>query len=152
MALLEIAQRVRGLIKGVGFLHNRHHLAFRHQITKELQVRSVRLGDIALKFLVHKAGSPCSREVPSDPPQLSLVQSCAANPCEDADAAGLQEVAPFGKGMIVDVIEDQVVALLALGEVFFGVVDDVISAERCAISMLRVLHTAVTSVSNAFAI
>ena len=32
--------------------------------------------------------------------------------------------------MIVDVIEDQVVALLALGEVFFRVVDDVIGAER----------------------
>ena len=32
--------------------------------------------------------------------------------------------------MIVDVIEEQVVALLALGEVFFGVVDDVIGAER----------------------
>ena len=56
------------------------------------------------------------------------MQSCAANPGEDADAAGLQEAAPFGKGMIVDVIEEEVVALLALGEVFFRVVDDVISA------------------------
>src|SRR5882724_470395 len=57
------------------------------------------------------------------------MHSGAAKAGENADAAGLQDAAPFGKRVIVDIIEEQIVALLALGAVFFRVVDDVISAQ-----------------------
>ena len=55
--------------------------------------------------------------------------------------------------MVLNVIKDHVVTLVTLGEILFGVVNDVICAELIAtISTLPVLHTPVTSAPNDFAI
>ena len=48
--------------------------------------------------------------------------------------------------------QDQVVLLPVLGEIFFGVVNDMVCANERTISRFLVLHTAVTSAPNALAI
>src|SRR5215216_6715496 len=55
VALLEIAQSFRGIVEAIGLLHERRHLALRHQITEELQIRLVVPGDVALEFLIDKS-------------------------------------------------------------------------------------------------
>lgn len=51
-----------------------------------------------------------------------------------------------------DVIEDEVVALLALREVLANIIDDVVGPNARTISTFPVLQTPVTSVSKALAI
>src|SRR4029450_2738282 len=135
VALLEIAQRFRGLGEGVSLLHEWRHLAPRHQIAEELQIRLVVPSDVALEFLIDKARPERRGEGPGDASHLTFVRPSAADPGQDADAVMLEEAASFGKGTILDVVEEQVVALLAFGEIFFRVVDDVIGTERA-----RYLH------------
>ena len=70
-------------------------------------------------------------ESTSDPFQLRSDRSAATpNPGQNADAVGSEDVAPFGHGMILNVVEDQVVAFRAFGEILLRVVDDVIGPQR----------------------
>src|SRR5512132_3895226 len=106
MALLEIAQSFRRLGEGVSLLHEWCHLALCHQITEELQIRLVVPGDVALEFLIDKSRPERRGEGPGDASHLTFVRPSAADPGQDADAVRLQEAASFGKGTILDVVED----------------------------------------------
>src|SRR6185369_3458710 len=108
VGLLEIAQSFRGLDEGVSLFHEWRHLALRHQITEELQVRLVHRGRVLCKLVVGEARPQARTESTSNSCQLRSDRSGAPNPSQDADAVGSQDAAPFGHGVILNVVEEQV--------------------------------------------
>src|SRR6185369_3538462 len=119
VTFVEITQSLRGFAKAIRFLHEWRDLACRHQVTEELQVRLVHRGRILCKLAVGEARPQARTESTSDSCQLRSDRSGAPNPSQNADAVGIKDPAPFGHGVIVDVVEKQVVALRAFGEIFF---------------------------------
>ena len=59
----------------------------------------------------------------------TLVPSCSSNAGHDTDAVWIQNTLALGERMVPDKIENQIIALIALGEIFFRVIDDVICAD-----------------------
>ena len=82
----------------------------------------------------------------SQPPSVGLASD------DDEPSARSEGPTEVGQPAVAADVEDGVVALLAVGEVVAGVVDDVIGAEARTRSILAVLHTPVTSAPKALAI
>ena len=62
------------------------------------------------------------------PDQRPFTMTRATYAGENADAIRRQGTATFGKGMVLHIVEDDIVMLVTTGEIFFGVIDHAICA------------------------
>ena len=144
----EMPHRFRDAVQWLGAVDARCHLAGLDEGGELVLVAGAFLAGQHGQPLRHERreeGSPQRSTEPSGPLAPFL-------PADDDERPGRREDAPqAGEGGVACDVDDQVVPVGAVGEVLTRVVDDVVSTEGFNQASFAVLHTPVTSTSNALA-
>src|SRR4030095_711760 len=101
-----------------------------HQVAHNAEVIFGQLRDVKDKLLSAEVRQESIPEIAAGPAHRSRMHPGAANAGEDANTVWRQNLPPLGKGMIADQIVEHVVTLIGLGEIFLGVIDHVVGADR----------------------
>src|SRR5688572_8765685 len=126
---LEIAHGLPDFSEGIGPVDHRHDLDFLHEPPEYREVLAAVMRDEHDEVLVHEPGDyerPDGRHECTEPG----IRVGAAAADQDELAVGRQHAAYLEHAAVGDIVHDDVVLPATLREVFPGVVDDVIRAER----------------------
>src|SRR5438552_10390365 len=130
MSGFEISKRVGGLTEFECAINDRRNFSGLHEIGEDQHVRFVELCDVGNEFLPGEPRPEISIELTKQTRRETFVPSRSAEAGHDADAVRIQDAPALGERMIPDKIVDEIVTLFAPGEIFLGIIDHVVGADR----------------------
>src|SRR4051812_47256556 len=129
MTGFKIGEGGRGLVYLVSLIDDRDHLSVPHEIGEHSQIGNVHVSEESHELLAHKSGFQIGSELDQQPSRAFVVPSRSSNPDHDAYAVRVEDSPALGERMVPHDVEDQVVALIGLREIFFGVIDHPVCAD-----------------------